>query len=94
MIWLALTPTQEDREKPDASEYTWGDFVNKIIKVISRHLLVTTIFMVNDPYELPYTIKDDEKERRKQGSDAIPRVLPKLKDEFPSYTVTKLGYKF
>ena len=65
MIWRMLTPTREDREKPDPSVYTWGDFVNKIINVIiSRHLHATKIIMVNDPYDLPYSIKDDEREKK------------------------------
>ena len=87
MIWRMSTPTREDREKLDASVYTWGDFIRKIINVaISRHLQATKIIMVNDPYNLPYSIKDDERERRKQGCSTIPRVFPKLKDRFLSYT--------
>ena len=41
-IWRMSTPTREDRQKADASVYTWGrgDFVTKIINlVISRHQL-------------------------------------------------------
>ena len=85
MIWRMSTPTREDREKADATVHPWGDFVTKIINlVISRHQLATKIIMVNDPYNLPYSIKDDERDRRKQGTSAIPRVFPKLKDKFPS----------
>ena len=34
--------------------------------------------MMKDPYNVPYFIKDDERDRRKQGNLAIPGVLPKL----------------
>ena len=85
MIWRMSTPTREDREKADATVYTWGDLVTKSINlVISRHQLATKIIMVNDPYNLPYSLKDDERDRRKHGHSAIPRVFPKLKDKFPS----------
>ena len=79
------TTTREDREKAGATVYIWGDFVNKIINlVISRHQLATKIIMVNDHYNLPYSIKDNERDRRKQDNLAIPSVFPKLKDKFPS----------
>ena len=85
MIWQMSTPTREDWEKDDATVYTWGDFVTKIINlVISRHQLDMKIIMVNDPYNLSYSIKDDERDRWKQGNLEIPRVFPKLKDKFPS----------
>ena len=61
MIWQMSTPTQEDLQKVDATLYTWGNFVIKIINlVISRHLLTTKIIMVNDPYNFLYSVKDDE----------------------------------
>ena len=80
------TPTREEPEKvDDATVYTWGDFVTKSINlVISRQELATKIIMVNYPCNLPYSIKDDERDRRKQGNSAVPGVFPKLRDEFPS----------
>ena len=56
----------------------------KTIVVISRHGLVTKIIMVNDPNRLQYSIKDDERDRQKQGNSVIPRVFLKLKDKFLS----------
>ena len=77
--------TREDRKKADAKVYTWGDFVTKIINlVISRHQLATKIIIVNDPYNLSYCIRINERDRQKQGNSAIPRVFAKLKDKFPS----------
>ena len=40
--------------------------------------------MVNDPYNLPHSLKDDERDRRKHRHLVIPRVFPKLKDKFPT----------
>ena len=75
MIWQISTPTREDQEKTDATIYIWGDFVTKIINlVISRHELVTKIIMVDDPYNLLYSIKDDNRDRQKEGNSAIPSV--------------------
>ena len=39
--------------------------------------------MVNNPYNLTYSTKDDKRDRQKQGNSAIPSVFPKLKDKFP-----------
>ena len=78
------TPTQEDREKADATVYTSEDFVTKIINLVtSRHQLATKTITVSDPYNLLYSIKDYERDRQKQVNSAIPRELPKLKDKFP-----------
>ena len=40
--------------------------------------------MVHNPYNFLYFIKDDKRERRKQGNSSIPRVFPILKDKFSS----------
>ena len=40
--------------------------------------------MVSDPYNFPYSINDDKRDRQKQGNSAISRVFPKLKDKFTS----------
>ena len=62
MIWRMSSPTREDREKADATVYTWGDFITKIINlVIARHQLATKVIMVNNPYNLSYYI--DERNR-------------------------------
>ena len=57
MICRMSTPTWKDWEKADATVYTWGSFVTKIINlVISRHQLATKIIMVIDPNNLPEPI--------------------------------------
>ena len=38
LIWRLATPTTEDKEKPDGTTYTWGDYAQKLVElVISRH---------------------------------------------------------
>ena len=83
IIWRMSTHTREDQEQAHATVYTWKDFVTKVISlVISRHQLTTKIIMVNNPYNLTYSIKDDKRDRQKQGNLAISRVVTKLKDKF------------
>ena len=64
-IWRLSTPSAEDREKQDGTDYTWGDYANKIYNIVAgRHRKATTIFFVNDPYDLDESIKDSEHQRR------------------------------
>ena len=80
IIWQMSTPTGEDQEKPDAKVYTWRDFATKIISlIVSIYQIATKIIMVNNIYNLSYSIKDG-----KRGNLAISRVFPKLKEKFPS----------
>ena len=63
IIWQMFTLAREDREKADITVYTCGNFVIKIIHlIISRHQLVRKMIMVSNPYNLLYSIKDDEKD--------------------------------
>jgi hypothetical protein len=39
---------------------------------------------VNDPYDAPYSTKDDERDLRLQGKAHIPNTYMKLSDTFPS----------
>jgi len=66
LMWRLATPAQEDREasKRDGSQYRWRDYLEKICCIIfSRHRDARLIVLVNDRYDLPFTIKDDEHER-------------------------------
>ena len=63
LIWRLATPTPEDREtrKRDGSEYRWSDYLDKISNIIlSRHADACLIILINDKYDLPFSIKDDE----------------------------------
>ena len=63
LIRRLATPTPEDREgrKRDGSEYTWSDYLDKISAIIlSGHKDAHQIILVNDRYDLPFCIKDDE----------------------------------
>ena len=64
-IWRLCTPTAEDRQKDDETVFTWRDYSKKIFNLITqRHSDAETIVLVNDPYDLEYTVKDCEHDRR------------------------------
>ena len=86
MIWQLATPTPEDREvrKRDGSEYCWIDYLHKICAIIfSRHTYAYLIILINDKYDLPFSIKDDEHDRRAAKHPQVPNVYPKPEDRFP-----------
>ena len=86
LIWRLATPNSEDREtrKRDGSEYRWNDYLDKILSIIiSRHTNARKIILVNDRYDLPFSIKDDEHDRRASKHGHIPAVYPKPEDNFP-----------
>jgi len=86
LIWRLATPTSDDREavKRDGLQYRWNDYLDKICNiVISRHADARLIILVNDRYDLQFSIKDDEHERRAAKHQHIPNVSPKPEDIFP-----------
>ena len=86
LIWRLATPTAEDREskKRDGSEYHWSDYLDKICAIIfSRHADSCLIILINDKYDLPFSIKDDEHDRRAAKHHHIPNVYPKPEDTIP-----------
>ena len=86
MIWHLATPTPEDREarKRDGSNYTWMDYLKKICgMILSRHADASLIILVNDRYDLPFSIKDDERDRRAAKWSNMPNIIPKPEDLFP-----------
>ena len=63
----------------------WRDYLQKICCIIfSRHRDARLIILVNDRYDLPLTIKDDERQRRAAKHHLIPNVFPKPDDFFPA----------
>jgi len=75
MIWHLASPITEERVKSDGSQYTWGDYTDKIVSMIlPRHTNATTIICVNDPYDYAESIKDDERQLHIQGQGSIPNV--------------------
>ena len=50
---------------------------------LTRHRDARLIILVNDRYDLPFTIKDDEHERR-AAKHQIPNVFPKSDDILPA----------
>lgn len=87
-IWRLATPTAEDREKPDGTVFTWGDYANKIFSVVlSRHPHANKIVFVNDPYDLDFTIKDSERERRMINpsyTEGSRNIYMKTSDKLPA----------
>ena len=84
LIWHLATPTTEDREKMDGTKFTWGDFADKLVHfLLARHKHAEQIICVNDPYNLPYSIKDSERILRQENLN-IPNIYMKLGDVFPS----------
>ena len=86
LIWRLATPTSEDREakKRDGSEYRWSNYLEKICAIIlSRHTDARLTILINDKYNLPFSIKDDEHDRRAAKHAHIPNVFPKPEDIFP-----------
>ncbi|KAL8563613.1 hypothetical protein ACOMHN_024714 [Nucella lapillus] len=87
MIWRLATPTPDDREarKRDGSYYSWNDYLHNICAIIfSRHANASPyIILINDKYDLPFSIKDDEHDRRAAKHGHIPNVFPKPEDTFP-----------
>ena len=69
MIWQIFASTWGDWEKAVAMIYPWVNYFTMIISlIISRHQLATEIIIVNDPYNLLFSIKDEERDRQKQGN--------------------------
>ena len=52
--------------------------------IFSRHRDAHLIILVNDRYDLPFTIKDDEHQRRAAKHHHIRNVFPKPDDIFPA----------
>ena len=69
MIWQIFAPTWGDWEKAVAMIYPCVNCFTMIISVIiSRHQLATEIIIVNDPCNFLCSIKDEERDRQKQGN--------------------------
>lgn len=83
MIWRMATPSAEDRQTHDGTPYKWSDYMQKISSMLLSHGHAERIICVNDPYDTPYTTKDDERDLRVQGSPHVPNTYMKLSDPFP-----------
>ena len=87
LIWRLATPTPEDHEakRRDGSEYRWIDYLDKIFVIItSFHADAHFIILVNDRYDISFSIKDDEHDRRAAKYPHTPNVFPKPNDIFPT----------
>ena len=76
-LWRISSPTPDDRDvvRRSSRNYTWGDYANKVVSLLlERHSEAVKIFCVNDDYNLSYSIKDDERERRSANMRKIQNV--------------------
>ncbi|KAK4322236.1 hypothetical protein Pmani_007032 [Petrolisthes manimaculis] len=84
-IWYLATPSLEDRQRSDGTSFTWKAYASKIFTVITlRHRHASEIVLVNDRYDLPFTIKDSERNLRSGNSPGPKNVLIRAADKFPS----------
>ena len=84
LIWRKTTPTTEDREKPDGTKFTWGDYAEKLVNfVLDRHQNTERIILVNDSYQQSHSIKDSER-LLSQKTQSVKNVVVKSEDRFPS----------
>eukprot|EP00112_Aurelia_sp_Birch-Aquarium-sp1_P018096 Seg4270.2 transcript_id=Seg4270.2/GoldUCD/mRNA.D3Y31 product="hypothetical protein" protein_id=Seg4270.2/GoldUCD/D3Y31 len=84
-MWRLSTPTSEDREKGDESVFTWKDYATKMFFLItSRHPTASTIILVNDPYDLDFTIKDCEHDRRAKYTGGSKNVYIRRHEKLPN----------
>ena len=90
LIWvsygdLSLQHLLTEKLFAGMDEYTSGNFGKKVVSIIpSRHSSATKIVCVNDVYNLKYTTKDDERNRRSKNLKNILNLPIKSTDKFPS----------
>ena len=83
-LWRLATPSVDDREKADGTTFTWRDYATKMFSLaLSRHRLAGRIIFVNDPYNIPFTIKDGERQQRSASYTGGSRnIFMKTLDKF------------
>ena len=73
-----------DKEERYGSEYMCNNCLDKILSIIiSRHTNARKIFLVNDRYNLPFSMKDDEHDSCASKQAHIPTIHPKPEHYFP-----------
>lgn len=61
-IWHLSTPSFEDRTRCDGTNFTWRDYATKMFSIITaRHKDAAQSILVNDRYDLPFTIKGSDR---------------------------------
>ncbi len=86
LIWWLATPTPIDHQerKRETVDYIRNDYLDKICNTILWcHAHANLIILVSDKYDLPFSIKDDEHDRRAAKFPHLPNVFPKPADTFP-----------
>ncbi len=84
LIWRLSSPNKEGREKADGSPFTWGDYAEKLVKLIlKRHESAESIICVNDNYSQSVSIKDSERMLR-QANKQVANTFIKADKQFPN----------
>ena len=79
------TPSLEDRERSDGTSFTWKDYASNVFDVIlSRHRYASQILLVNDRYDMAFSIKDSERNLRSTNPNGTKNVFIRALDRFPS----------
>ena len=85
MIWRMATPSAEDWQKQDGTAYKWSDYACKVSSIIlARHESAQSVVYINDPYDAPYSTKDEERDLQIQGNKHVPNIYMKFDDQFLS----------
>ena len=89
MIWRMATQSA-DQLMQYGTPCKWSDYVHKVSSIVlAHHGDAERIVCVNDPYDTPYSTKDNERDLRVQDKAHIPHAYMKLGDLFPSAQVFK-----
>ena len=87
-IWRMGTPTSEDREKQDGTNFTWRNYTEKLFGInTKRHQNSSQIILINNPYDIDNSIKCSEHENRAAFTKFLSgtkNIFIRLLEKFPS----------
>ena len=84
-IWRLSTPSLEDRERSDGTSFTWIDYASKICSVLMiRHKNASQLLLVNDRYDMVFSIKDSECHLRSNYPEGTTNIFIRPSDRLPS----------
>ena len=87
LMWRISTPSSEERCKRDGTNFTWGDYAEKMFNLIlMRHCKATEFFAVNDYYGSD-VINPKDGDHIKGGGNYLgghtKNIFPSIKRDFP-----------
>ena len=86
LLWRAALPTKEDREAPGVSQLIWKWYAEKMFRLtLERHPNAEEIHLINDRYDVDFSIKKCEQEKRSASYTGGSRnIYPKVSQVLPS----------